>query len=247
MKIKATILFQLFQFRWTFVVFYAMILLVFGINLISTSGIVDSNISISGTEYSCAVCIFIIGVMFMRVQFPFFLQNGISRRTTFLTSLLYGGLVTAGMTILTALLALGSGLLSPRVTTSFYHIYAARYDYLTNTPAIFWEGLLWSFTMNLACYLMGLFLSAMLYRLNRLLKIIVFGGLGAIFCFILPVIDIGITDGEIFRSIMHGILFAMGCLAGRGNPYFAVVTFLIIGALFVGGYSLFLRRATVKQ
>lgn len=244
-QLKSTILLQMFQSRWSVLVYYVVILLVFAFNAVTAHFVVSGEVSVNGTEFSTAVFLFISAAIFMKFQFPFFLQNGISRRTTFISSVLGAGIFSAGMTLLTQLVALIAELCFSNISTTFFQIYRARYAYGYNPPAFF-EGLVWNFAMNLMFYAMGLFFSALMYRLNRILKIVVFAGLGAMVMF-LPILDMSVTNGKIIASIGRAFLFCMGQLDGTCNPYYAVVTFLIVGVLFAGGEYLFLRRATVKK
>ncbi len=243
-KLKSTILLQIFQSRWSILVYYGVILLVFALNTCSAWFFEGREVSINGTEFSTAVFLFITAAIFMKIQFPFFLQNGISRRTTFVGSILAGGVFAVGMTLFTQLIALLAHLVSSNISTTFFAIYSERYGYHYNPPAFF-EGLVWNFAMNLMFYLIGLFFSALMYRLNRILKTVVFAGLGALALF-LPALDVSLGNGQIIQSLGRAFLFCMGLLENC-NPFYAVATFLILGALFAAGEYLFLRRATVKK
>lgn len=245
MKLKSTILLQLFQSRWSILIYYAVILLVFGLNVFSSWFFASGSVSANGTEFSTGVFLFITGVIFMKIQFPFFLQNGISRRTTFVSSLATAGVLSAGMTIATQMLAMLAQVFFSNVSTTFFVMYQPRYAYHYNPPAFF-EGLVWNFALNLMCSAIGLFVSAMLYRLNRILKTVVWAGLGALVIF-LPAIDVALTRGQIIQFLGRALLFCMGLQEGTCNPYYAVITFLIIALLFAGGQYLFLRHATVKK
>lgn len=245
MKLKSAILLYLFQSRWSILVYYVVILFVFTLNVLSVWFVASESVSVNGTEFSTGVFLFITGVLFMKIQFPFFLQNGLSRRTTFVSSLATAGLLSAGMTIVTQIIAMFVQVFFSNVSTTFFGIYQQRYAFHYNPPAFF-EGLVWNFALNLMCMAIGLFVSAMMYRLNRILKTVVWAGFGALVIF-LPAIDIALTRGQIIQFLGRALFFCMGLQEGTCNPYYAVITFLIIALLFAGGQYLFLRHATVKK
>lgn len=244
MKLKSTVLYQIYQYKWTFLVYYGMIVLIFVINLIASNR--AGFTAESGTEFATPVFLFVIGAMFMRVPFQFYLQNGVSRRTCECSILLSSGVFAAGMTIATNLIAAVTQWMGFRVTMVYYELYYFRYQYGYHVEgfeaAIFFEGLLWCFCLNLLGYMMGVFFSLVMYRTNRMQKVVIFGGLVAVCGLLLPGLDMTVGKGEIYY-FFRGILSRM---LGYGNPYIAGGIFLGLAVLFGAGQYLLLRKAPVR-
>lgn len=244
MKIKSAIKYQMFELRYGFLIIYAIIyaLLIFQIII---NGSMD-NISVSNTEFSTCGFLLIWGALTMRSYFSFFLQNGISRNTLFVSTVANSAILSAGMALVASLNALFLQLITSQSGFSFQRMYTYFYPdgYTART---FFEGWLFLICVHLFCNMLGFFLSALYYRMNKITKIIVSAGVPALFILGLPLFDFNITHGAIIQGLGKAILFIMGFLNGNCNPYYAVVSFTILAMIFAGLSYLLLRRAMIRK
>ena len=244
MKIKSAIKYQMFELRYGFLIVYAIIyaLLIFQIII---NGNMD-NISVSNTEFSTCGFLLIWGVLTMRTHFPFFLQNGISRNTLFVSTVANSTILSVGMALVASLNALFLQLITNQSGFAFQKMYLDFYPggYTART---FFEGWLFLICAHLFCNMLGFFLSTLYYRMNKITKIIVSAGVPALFILGLPLVDLNLTHGAIIQGLGKAILFIMGFLNGNCNPYYAVVSFTILAMIFAGLSYLLLRRAMIRK
>lgn len=244
MKIKSAVKYQIVELRYGLIIVYAIIyaLLIFQI-IINES---MNNISVSSTEFSTCGFLLIWGALTMRVQFSFFLQNGVSRNTQFVSNVANSAILSVGMSLVASLNVLILRLIGGQSGFAFQKMYSAFYPdgYTVRT---FFEGLLWLVCAHLFCAMLGFFFSTLYYRMNKITKIIVSAGVPALLLLGLPLFDINVTHGVIIQSIGKAFLFIMGFFNGNCNPYYAVVSFTVLAMIFAGLSYLLLRRAIIRK
>ena len=173
----------------------------------------------------------IIGIAGIRADLRFFIQHGMSRRTTFLSNL-YGSLICG--------IALG-------LFCMLFNLIAGHWLRLIHTDSAFtipgfftdWAGYTFSFFF---AWQIGALISLIYYRLGKTQQIVftaavfaftMLGGLGAILRFI------GLAGG--FENMIHWIVENPESLTTMGIWFC-----LPIGILAAAGNSLLLRRVQIK-
>ena len=154
MKIKSAIKYQMFELRYGFLIIYAIIyaLLIFQIII---NGSMD-NISVSNTEFSTCGFLLIWGALTMRSYFSFFLQNGISRNTLFVSTVANSAILSAGMALVASLNALFLQLITSQSGFSFQRMYTYFLPGRLHSPHLF-RGLALSYLRSSVLQYAGLF------------------------------------------------------------------------------------------
>jgi hypothetical protein len=108
------------------------------------------------------------------------------------------------------------------------------------------EGFLFNLCFYIAAITFGYFISVAFYRMSTIVKIIVGIGIIAIMFNGLPMLDELLLKGAITRAVVNAISFAFGYQNGY-NPYFGMVTFLLMSAVFAALSWILMRKAAVKE
>jgi len=193
---------------------------------------------ISGVEASATIFCFVAGIVSVREDLRFLMQNGCGRKTLYCTQILTG----IGVTFL---VALGCNVLYA-LFRSLAKIFVENLlivsvlDMLKNDPAGFLPnlGFIWAICLSMPAA--GMFISLVYYRLNKAGKILVSIGVPAFLLILLPVymsIPAGAWLSEIYQGILNCIFDSELSLA---------LSSLIAGLIFyLLSYPL-LHKAPVK-
>lgn len=237
---KAT-LYRIWDNRKALLIFYGAMYAVMLTSILAMS-LSPLEITMGGLESASMIFIFIIGLIFAE-SFKMLLQNGCSRKTIFL-SFVYSIIAIA---TLMALVDSVNGLLMKLVTdyeSGFFQLYRVRYQSYGQALQVF-EGLLWNVTAYVMLAMVGLFITSLYYRMNKLLKVLVSVGVPAFFIIALPIIDT-LADGAIYLGMRNFFNFAWGYNHGF-NPYFSMVSTTLFSIILGGLAYLLMRRAIVKE
>lgn len=255
MRIKPALMFRFDEFKKVVLIYYLVVAIVYGFLLLATtdSGFIFTNIdsqgttrvSISGIEMSAIIFLFVLGLNSFTEPFKMFLQNSLSRKTIFTSFVLVATCAGIGIGFINSIINL---LLSgvERYGTIFQLIYGSRYADSPNSLAYYFEEFLWSSLIYISVLIIGFLLAALYYRLNRLLKYIISIGVPVFFLVGLPVLDVTLANGNIHKSILQSIIYSFGISNGF-NPYYAVITFLILSIILCAISYLLIRRAVIKD
>lgn len=250
MNFKASIKYQIKDNIRSIIVFYFIILFV--MSLITISVVMPNNSgssSLSGMEMSSVIFLFILGLSSFKDNFHMFLQNGLSRKTLFLSEVLSMLVIAVGMSIvdfsiLKLIKLISENVRGLKATSIFEMSYYKHIDSISNLQ-MYTEKLIFQIGMYLAISLVGYFIAIAYYRMNKAAKRAVAIGVPVGFSCILPLIDATLTNGKITKFINDVITYAFGIKSG--NPYHAMITFLIVAITF-GCFSwLVMRKAVVKN
>jgi hypothetical protein len=108
------------------------------------------------------------------------------------------------------------------------------------------DGILFNFCLYLAIIAFGYFITIGFYRMNKIAKISVAIGVPMILLNAVPFLDTALLHGVIGNTLMNIIFFAFG-FKNDANPYFGMVTCLLIFGIFAGLSWLAMRKAVVKD
>ena len=252
MNIKSALKYQLADGRVSIPVFYLVIFCLMALIPISASGMgPEDSMSIGGFEIATIIFLFVVGLNSFRETFRMMVQNGVSRKTMFVSFLLLTLVLSVGMSCINeVLLWIGKAFTAGKGNITFQSVfeqmYAPRYMGNPDSIQMIAEGLLFTILACAATMMLGYFITIMYYRLNKVGKIAVSVGVPAILIIGLPIFDAVVTGGIIYRALGQLTLFAMGILSGY-NPYYAMVSALIAFAVLASLSWMLARRAVVKD
>lgn len=226
-------------------VFYAvMIMVMFGLmSLVSYTASNGSKASGSFSAYvfAATLTLFIIGISTIREDMRLMLQNGIGRRTIFVTELL----VALSVSLLLALagellIAFGQAVTANRSNffiTDLYQILYAKGSSVNMSLGEHFESIALAFGIYTCANLTGMFISLLFYRLNKIMTLAVAIGVPLLFIFGLPMM---LARGPVRRFLGMVFEFALS------SPWAMLLCFLLV-SIFTGIFIwLFMKRAPLK-
>lgn len=239
--------FQWFDTLTALGVYYAVFLLAM---IILTSVSLNSNVSftLSGVEISSIIFVFIVGLNSFKDSFKFSQANNISRKTFFKGVVIGMIPITICMSIIDLIINRIYNI-SVQCPTIFDMIYgsfgdtavqnaggkAAAWVQANDIPTLL-GTMIWQFALYSSFYLLGVLISLIYYRSNKLLKTLVS---------VTPVILIMLLPASFWNTLVNFMHAAFG-LQSR-NPYMAVSSFIILASLFAGFAYLLIRKAVAKE
>jgi len=259
MKLKSSYIYQLSDMRRAIAIFYFILLcvLVFGFTVSGAKFTISGNIISSTTESGfggmeiCSIIfLFVCGLNSFKEFFRMLMQNGISRRTLFLGRIMTILSVCAGMAVIDKIILLIGKLIashSSRIgfTGLFDMIYAVRMDQVSGLQMQV-DGFIFNMCLYLAAMTIGYFITIAFYRMSKIAKITVAVGVPMILLNVVPILDAMLLNGVIMKTLINTVSFAFGFKNG-GNPYFGVVSLLLIAVVFCALSWLTMRKAVVRD
>lgn len=259
MKLKSTVKYQMIDMEKPVCIFYFILLctLVFGFTVTGSRFVISGTIvttttgsELFGMELASVIFLFVCGLNSFKEFFRMFMQNGISRRTIFISRLITILAVCTGMAVIDkGILLLGKLIasISTRIsyTGLFEMIYAVRADRISSLHMHI-DGFFFNLCLYLAVMTIGYFITIAFYRMNRIAKITVAIGVPMVLLNGLPILDAALLHGAVMRALVNAVTFAFGFQNGA-NPYFGMISLLLIAAVFCCLSWMMVRRAVVKD
>ncbi|WP_312102371.1 hypothetical protein [Lachnoclostridium sp.] len=221
-------------------VIFLFVFLIIPISFKSSGG----DASFGGFELCTVVMFFVTMLSMIRSDFLLFLQHGYSRKTLFLSTTLCLITTTAVVSLIEAILY---KIFNHYV--SYYGIFNQAYGaaYASDAGA---KGMideyLWKFFLYILAGAIGIFISLLYYRMNKLQKIIVSVGVPALFIVVYPLSDQYLFHGALSKFAIKIMNFYTGYAFGR-EPYVNMLCNLALFALFGAFSFLLLRRCNYKK
>lgn len=251
MNLKPTVTYYLKNSAKVFMLYYIIMIIVniFFAGLFIT---INSNgeTTSSANEMLTAGVILIIGLCSFKDELHFFLQNGVSRRTTFLSFLLHLGILCAAAAAAEMILgAILHGLMynfSQYTYVSYFDMFYSQRTVFTGAVSGGILNYFWNFALFLIAGTAGYLLTNIYYLWGKWGKIIfsicLWGGL-----FIaLPIVDANVFGYAITLALARFMDFVMG--ASRGwNPLYFIVTCTAGAAIAAACTWPMTRRARIKK
>lgn len=240
--------YQFAEAKKPLIIYYAIIFTLVAIAYISANvffSVHVNNISFSGVEMASMIFIFVAGLNSFKETFRMFMQNGVSRKTLFLSYLLSLLPVCGIMAVIDNSL----GILD-RYTSNYRSVFLQFYgSWFGDNPGIiqtYAVGLLWGLTTYAACAMAGYLITVLYYRMNKALKLLVSIGVPVFLIIVLPAVDVTFTGGAISKGIAQLIQLAIGARHGN-SPVIAIGFNLLLTALYGALSFLLIRKAVVKE
>lgn len=246
MSMKTAIRYQIWEAKKSLLIYYGVIYAIFVVSIIAITSLgPEMGGTIGGFETASMIFLFIAGLNSFKETFRLFLQNGLSRKTLFISFIFSIIPIAVFMSAIDSINAVLAKLFYS-YESAYIQFYAQRYGDWANGFVKFFEGLLWNFFAYAMFGMIGFFITTLYYRMNKGLKLLVSIGTPVFFFVILPLIDSNFTNGVIFKGILDFFAFAWGYKNGF-NPYYSMVTCTSIFAVFGGLSYLLIRKAVVKE
>lgn len=213
---------------------------------------VGGGVSNSGMEMVTTVIIFILGLCSFKDELHFFLQNGVSRRTAFISFFLHLAILCAA----TAAAEMIVGWVLEAIVNlmnadkgSYISLFEMFYGGRTMFTGVFSGGVvryIWTFTLFLIAGTAGYLVTNIYYFFNKWGKVILSVGVwGGVFV-LYPAADYYLFDGAIGRALSSFMGFLFGIDKGF-NPLYFVVICIIASALLAACTWPLTRRAKIKK
>jgi len=250
MTLKAAYKYQLSDMKRPVIIFYCVIFTI----LIFLTGAVTASASsgastMSYLDFSSAIFLFVAGLCSFKEPFLMLLQNGVSRKTVFRSKVLTTLSVVSVMALIDKMiLLLGKAAAGVYGNFKYFSLYEQAYaDPLLREAAflLHMKMFLFDFLMCFTSVWLGIFITVLFYRLNRVGKIAVGAGVPVALTFVFPLIDSLLFHSKISSSIIRFLDFAFG-IASR-SPLSAMISFAVLSAILGALSWLLMRRAVVRQ
>ena len=260
MKLKASFLYQILDLRWALLIYYFVILcltLLANITIVSFSsassmGVVGENdtIVMSGITFSSAIFIFIVSLNSFTENFRFSLQNGVSRKTIFLSRMCTAVSTSLFMAVVDQIIhtMLSLSLIRQANHQVSISMFQQLYPNTNGNPVQgFFLSVVFSFCLLLFISNVGYAIVMMFYRVGKLGKVLLGAGIPAALIFGIPAIKAFDTlyFGERLRAFGNAVISPVLDFAFNTVPN-CMISLLLLAALFALFDWLLLRRATIR-
>lgn len=249
MNIKAAIRYQRSDYLKTVRNFYMIIVLIIVLFVIAVELGDDSSIkSLGGIEMSTLIFLFVLGLNSFRENFLMMLQNGVSRKTMFMSTIVTILSTSVIMGVIDRVFLIVGGLYSNMyenvIVTGMYDMLYEKRVASMNAISFNLEGILITIAMYVSAMSVGFFITTAYYRMNKVLKVVVSVGVPATVFVFLPVLDGAVFGGRISRVVIKMLDFIFG---GRsGNPYNLLLSCAIFTVVCLSLTWVLVRRAVEK-
>ena len=240
MRIKQALKYHMYDKKTSLLIFYFVIYAIFILlSYIETKS--TGNVSFGGMDTASAIFIFVMALASMKETLMLFLQNGISRRSFFITSLITIAIVAVLMAIIDHINSL-IFINFINYQNTFMQIYHSS---LHGSMII---AVLWSFSFYLMTALFGFFIACLYFRMNKWQKITVSIGVPVFFFIILPILFSIFPSLAIYGAPLAKLLqFALGVQPGNYSPINFVISTLLVGTVLSFISFLLIKKAPAKE
>jgi len=230
-------------------VFYGiMVAILTGVIYLAYINLSNNNTTTSNFSafmVAAANTLFVIGIVTIREDIRLMMQNGIGRRTIFITELL----LTLSISLILAvagelLIAIGQAITANWQGIFITDIYQLIYTYESNYKMSFLqhlESIAFAFSIYVCATLAGMLISLIFYRLSKIGTIIVAVGSPLFLFIILPITLKRSGAGYLLRSVLMAVFQFI-----HSSPW-AFIFCSLLATIFISIFSwLLMRRAPVK-
>lgn len=248
MKIKSCIRYQLSEYASAVKKYYLIVLLIYSFFTI-VSLVFHNGGSLSGVETVSTTFIFILMLASFRDHFNMLKQNGISRKTFFLSTAIVGPIIAFILIIIDIILfSIFNAIIEGNnammcMLNCFEQLYPDRVSdssfFQRTIETILLMGCINTFAMSV-----GYTIAAIYYRLTKFTKIIFFTSIPVLYIGFF-FIDSYMFNGAIIEKIEAAIKFCFG--VGTNNPYIPMLTLIIMSVIVFSISWIAIRRAPVKE
>lgn len=248
MKIKSIVKYSLRTYMPVFLVYWGIMfaILTFFVLLSIFTG--DSVGMVGGMDSISVIFLLIVGITGYRESLSMAIQNGVSRKTYFLGTVLFfvifALICSAGDTSLTLIGNLYESQ-SPSKSLLFDSTYEQFFgsisDDTVSAIADYMKGFVMQFCLDFAAFSAGLLISAVFCRVNKVMKFVIPLGIYVIGFVVFPFVDYVLFDSFIIEKLRYFMMFV-----SERVGYLSVTTF-IGGVVLLAVSYLFIRRVQIAD
>lgn len=234
---KKMLKYQIIDLSKSFGVYFCVIiaLTIAGISFSLSVTSSDININFNGTGFSSVILTFVMGICIYKEHYLMALQNGISRKSFYKSSLCVISLFCLICSIFDTLFVITAEFFIERFSSSFQILNILQLIYLDffngkGTFTMLFTNLLFTFTITIMSAALGLLISAVFCRIPKKYRTMYVIALPIFCCSILPMSFVWFPD---FCSRASDVFFAiLGLKDGAINPFIGCLsmsaTFIIL-------------------
>lgn len=244
--------YNLSTIKKSIIVYYCIFILVC-ISVVMLNHFQGGMVSSSGLEFSTIIFLFVVGLNIFKESFYFTQSNNISRKIYFKGIILSIFPIAAIASVMDIIinrvynLFVSSPTNYDMIFTSFRDIDIAGYmnDNIwvqSNDIATLFNTLLFQFAVYIMIFAIGLLISIIYYRCNKLMKVVV----SVVPIMLIMLLNmLAYTFTETFSNIGVFIQNILGW--NTRNPYAAITTFTVIFIVVIGIIYLLVKKAVIKE
>lgn len=250
MNYKAAFKYQIMEFKKSVVTFYIILLSIFAFFMVVVALSKTSSFNSTGAiEVSTSVFLFVAGLNCFKETFLMMMQNGISRKTMYISRIIsmlsIAGIMSVIDRIIGTLFGRFSGTNIRFHVEGFYEQYFSRHASEAGFLQKHFEGWILTLLIYFAALAVGYFITTAYYRMNKALKVAVSVGVPVGLFIVLPLVDTGIAKGKISHFLGDILMWIFSY--EKGLPYPMMITSLIAFLVFLILSWLLVRTATDKN
>lgn len=243
MKIKSMVKYLMNDFIKGYVGFAAIVLAIIHLGLI-LSVTTDSGGGLGGMEFSTIIFMLITGIISYRENISMGIQNGISRKTYFVSEIIAFILFALiGSCVDTIYCILGNAYESIIQDYSYDSIFEQVFLLNGEIPQVtdYLKGFLIMFSSDFIALSAGLLICAVFCRLNKVMKFVIPAALYILIFVVIPFVDAALFDSFILDKLTSFVKFVI-----ESFGHLSMTTF--IGGLVLLAVSyLFIRRVQIAD
>ena len=248
MTLSVVTKYQLRNVRLSLTIFCGIMVAVVAILAVLARSVSDT-VNFSSMEASAGIFAFVCAMNSFKENFGFALQNGVSRKTLFRSTLIMALCFSALLCVLDQLLHLFTLLVSQgagnmrwfRLTEALYDIRYAGAPELQRTA----DNIIFNFTLYTALFMTGYMITIAYYRMSRWLKLLISIGVPALVVVVYPLVDLLLLQGRISSALGRAVSLALGIEAQ--NIWIAVLSMALLAAAMAAAAWAMMRRAVIKS
>lgn len=243
---KATIRYMCHDMKKSITIFYLILLSVYLTSYVLNTTLNDVYLSMNGSVSSLVYAL-IVGIVVVKEPLLMVLQNGVSRKTYWFSTLATFGLSAAVIAVAETTLTTISGFVESE-TFSLESIHSMVYS--KRSAELGWlgeslESLLLLFVLTFMLFAIGYFIGALFYRMSKTIRLVVSIGSPVLLFFVLPLVESVYTKGAIMRFVAKIGIAAIGYKTQ--NPYTFMLSGALVSAVMMGLSWLLIRRAIERK
>lgn len=246
MKIKSMVKYSLSTFMPACIIYCSIIFVFITFFMLLSIFTGDSVGMIGGIDSISVIFLVIVGITGYRESLAMAIQNGVSRKTYFLGTALYflifAVICSAGDTVLTLI---GNFYESQRKNlmfdSTFEQLFKSGMDDTGSVIADYFKQFAMGFTFNFMALAGGLLISAVFYRVNKVMRFVIPVAIYVIGFFAFPFVDYTLFDSFITKKLAVFMRFVMESFGHLS------VTLFIGGVALLAVSYLFIRRVQIAD
>jgi hypothetical protein len=256
MKIKPVLKYYWRDYRNVLLIMYLVVYAFAIMLLVGTSKVANS--SCGGLEFISIITVFVLGLSSFKQYFKLCSANGISRKTLLCSIITAFGIITVVMSLIDTLNTLlfsqfanyqsmfRQNYYPIRIHTMFDANVEDLYSGFHYTFPMLLQQFLWLIFAYFWIAMVGLFITALYYRMNKGLKIAVSVSVPVLWLFVLPSLDKYLWGNQLSHTIQTFFNFVWGYSNGY-NPFIGMASMFVFAAVNAAFAWLLVRRASVKE